>query len=103
MAQRVFVGDVQGCADELDSLIARARAELGPDFELHFTGDLVNRGPASFRVLQRVRALQDAGRARTVIGNHDAWLATVALGSLHFVSLMGALMLSAAYTVAWSM
>ncbi len=81
MVQRVFVGDVQGCADELDALIARARAELGPDFELHFTGDLVNRGPASLRVLERVRALQDGGRALTVIGNHDAWLVTVALGA----------------------
>jgi bis(5'-nucleosyl)-tetraphosphatase (symmetrical) len=80
MTQRVFVGDVQGCADELDALIARAHAELGNDFELLLTGDLVNRGPASFRVLERVRALQDAGRARTVLGNHDAWLVTIAFG-----------------------
>jgi bis(5'-nucleosyl)-tetraphosphatase (symmetrical) len=81
MTQRVFVGDVQGCAEELDALVARAHAELGSDFELLFTGDLVNRGPASFRVLERVRGLQDAGRARTVLGNHDLWLVTVALGA----------------------
>jgi bis(5'-nucleosyl)-tetraphosphatase (symmetrical) len=80
MTQRIFVGDVQGCADELDELVDRAHAELGGDFELLLAGDLVNRGPASFRVLERVRALQDSGRARTVLGNHDLWLMTVANG-----------------------
>jgi len=80
MTQRVFVGDVQGCADELEALVERAHVDFAGDFELWLTGDLVNRGPASFRVLQRVRALQDAGRARTVLGNHDLWLATVGFG-----------------------
>jgi bis(5'-nucleosyl)-tetraphosphatase (symmetrical) len=80
MGQRIFVGDVQGCADELEIVIERAWAELGGDFELLLVGDLVNRGPASFRVLERVRRLQDAGRARTVLGNHDLWLLTVAAG-----------------------
>lgn len=80
MTQRVFVGDVQGCADELEALVERAHTDFAGDFELLLTGDLVNRGPASFRVLQRVRRLQDAGRARTVLGNHDLWLATVGHG-----------------------
>jgi bis(5'-nucleosyl)-tetraphosphatase (symmetrical) len=80
MTQRVFVGDVQGCADELDALLERVRAELGGDFELLLVGDLVNRGPASLRVLERIRALQDSGRARTVLGNHDLWLLIVAAG-----------------------
>jgi bis(5'-nucleosyl)-tetraphosphatase (symmetrical) len=80
MRQRVFVGDVQGCADELDGIVDRSRGELGGDFELLLTGDLVNRGPASLRVLARVRGLQDQGRARFVLGNHDVWLVSVALG-----------------------
>lgn len=80
MTQRVFVGDVQGCADELDAIVERADVDFAGDFELLLTGDLVNRGPASFRVLARVRALQDAGRARTVLGNHDVLLAAIALG-----------------------
>jgi bis(5'-nucleosyl)-tetraphosphatase (symmetrical) len=69
--QRIFVGDVQGCADELGDLLERARAAFGGDFELWLVGDLVNRGPASLRVLQTVRALCDAGRARFVLGNHE--------------------------------
>lgn len=81
MGQRIFVGDVQGCADELEELIAGVRAERGEDIELHFVGDLVNRGPASFRTLAGVRELADAGRAHCVLGNHDLWLITVALGA----------------------
>jgi len=69
--QRIFVGDVQGCADELGDLVERVRATFGGDFELWLVGDLVNRGPASLRVLETVRALCDAGRARFVLGNHE--------------------------------
>lgn len=78
--QRLFVGDVQGCADELGELLVRARNAFGPDFEVWFVGDLVNRGPASLRVLEQVRELSDAGRAHTVLGNHEVALLQAALG-----------------------
>ena len=41
----------------------------------------MNRGPASLRVLQRVRALADAGRARVVLGNHELALLRTAWGA----------------------
>ena len=69
--QPVFVGDVQGCADELDELLAGARARLGAEFELWCVGDLVNRGPGNLRALEVVRARVEAGRARYVLGNHE--------------------------------
>jgi bis(5'-nucleosyl)-tetraphosphatase (symmetrical) len=78
--QRIFVGDVQGCAEELEELQTRATSAFGDAFELWFVGDLVNRGPASLRVLARVRSLADAGRARCVVGNHELSLVRVALG-----------------------
>jgi bis(5'-nucleosyl)-tetraphosphatase (symmetrical) len=78
--QRIFVGDVQGCADELDELVARARAAFGGAFELWLVGDLVNRGPASLRVLRSVRALAERGRARAVLGNHELALLRTAWG-----------------------
>jgi bis(5'-nucleosyl)-tetraphosphatase (symmetrical) len=78
--QRIFVGDVQGCADELEELLARVRDAFGGRFELWAVGDLVNRGPASRRVLAAVRELVDAGRARYVLGNHELSLLRVALG-----------------------
>jgi bis(5'-nucleosyl)-tetraphosphatase (symmetrical) len=79
--QTVFVGDVQGCAEELDELLARAGNTFGNDgFELWLVGDLVNRGPASLRVLERVRARVEAGRARVVLGNHEIALIAAGLG-----------------------
>ena len=80
MKQRIFIGDVQGCADELESLLARADATYGGSAEVWIVGDLVNRGPASLRVLQRVRERMEGGRARCVLGNHDLSLVTTAWG-----------------------
>lgn len=73
--QRVFIGDLQGCADELDDLLAALRYDPARH-ELHFAGDLVNRGPASARALRRVIELG----AASVIGNHDLHLLAVAAG-----------------------
>jgi bis(5'-nucleosyl)-tetraphosphatase (symmetrical) len=69
--QRIFVGDVQGCADELEDILALAKRELGTAFELWSVGDLVNRGPKSHRALALVRELAEAGRAQLVLGNHE--------------------------------
>jgi bis(5'-nucleosyl)-tetraphosphatase (symmetrical) len=76
----IFVGDVQGCADELEDLLARARAEYGDGFELWLVGDLVNRGPSNLAALRRVRGLVLAGRARCVLGNHEIGLLLAAAG-----------------------
>jgi bis(5'-nucleosyl)-tetraphosphatase (symmetrical) len=78
--QRVFVGDVQGCADELEELLDRVEARVGPEFELWLVGDLVNRGPANVRALERVRPLADAGRCLYVLGNHEIGLLRVFFG-----------------------
>lgn len=80
MRQRIFVGDVQGCADELVELVDRAEARFGDAFELWLTGDVVNRGPDNRRALELVRRFLDAGRGRYVLGNHEIHLLQVALG-----------------------
>ncbi|NNL85275.1 MAG: hypothetical protein HKP27_06460, partial [Myxococcales bacterium] len=69
--QPIFIGDIQGCADELEALLSRAKRSFGNRCEFWFAGDLVNRGPDNLRVLSRVRELHDRGRAHCVLGNHD--------------------------------
>jgi len=78
--QRIFVGDVQGCADEFDALLDRATASFGGAFALWVAGDLVNRGPDNRRPLERVRALVEVGRAEYVLGNHEIHLISAYLG-----------------------
>jgi len=78
--QRIFVGDVQGCADELEEILTRARREYGNAFELWSVGDLVNRGPKSHRALALVRERVEAGRGQLVLGNHEIALLARWLG-----------------------
>jgi bis(5'-nucleosyl)-tetraphosphatase (symmetrical) len=78
--QRIFLGDVQGCADELAELIARAKDEFGEEFSLWIAGDLINRGPDNLRPLECVRELMMAGRAEYVLGNHEINLLAVDFG-----------------------
>lgn len=72
-----LIGDLQGCCDPLDHLLATLDFSPSRD-RIHLLGDLVNRGPQSLPVLQRLAALGDA--ARCVLGNHDLHLLAVAHG-----------------------
>lgn len=61
------VGDVHGCKEELDELLAK----LHPARRLVFVGDLCDRGPDTPGVLRLVMRLVREGRALAVVGNHD--------------------------------
>jgi len=72
-----LIGDVQGCCDALDRLLAEIGFSPSRD-SLHVLGDLVARGPASLRTLHTLRAM--GGAATCLLGNHDLHLLAVAEG-----------------------
>jgi len=78
--ERVFIGDVQGCSLELEELVDKARRELGPDHSIWIAGDLLNRGPGNLHALEIVRDLVDSGRGEFILGNHEIFTLSVALG-----------------------
>jgi bis(5'-nucleosyl)-tetraphosphatase (symmetrical) len=65
---RWLIGDVQGCARELDDLLEWVRFDPNSD-ELWCLGDLVNRGPDSLAVLELWRDVD----GRALLGNHDIY------------------------------
>ncbi len=68
---RYAIGDIQGCMDSLERLLALIDLDLRRD-QLWLVGDLVNRGPRSLDVLRWVRA--NEGEVTCVLGNHDLHL-----------------------------
>lgn len=71
------IGDVQGCFDQLQDLLALIQFSPTQDY-LWFVGDLVNRGPQSLETLRFVKSL--GSRAVTVLGNHDLHLLAINQG-----------------------
>ena len=72
------IGDIQGCFDELQSLLQLIRFNSDCD-RLWFAGDLVNRGPKSLDTLRFIRDL--GSNAVSVLGNHDLHLLAIASGN----------------------
>ena len=72
-----LIGDLQGCCDALDQLLAKIAFSPSRD-RLYVLGDLVNRGPNSLGTLRRLRSFGAA--ATCLLGNHDLNLLGVAHG-----------------------
>jgi protein phosphatase len=90
-----IIGDVHGCADELEELLTCLGCEIEWNIDqtgermvrvvpamgrkFVFVGDLVDRGPRTPDVLRLVMAMIGSGSAHCVLGNHDLkfrrWLA----------------------------
>ncbi|MBD3755519.1 MAG: symmetrical bis(5'-nucleosyl)-tetraphosphatase [Gammaproteobacteria bacterium] len=80
-----IIGDLQGCYDELQQLLQQIRYAPESD-ELWFVGDIVNRGPKSLECLRFVKQLEEQGRAKMVLGNHDFHLLAAYSGLKRFQS-----------------
>ncbi|KND40701.1 MULTISPECIES: polynucleotide kinase-phosphatase [Streptomyces] len=69
-----IVGDIHGCASELEALLGKLGYVDGVHPEGRtavFVGDLVDRGPDSPGVLRRVMSMVGSGNALCVPGNHE--------------------------------
>ncbi|WP_327661094.1 MULTISPECIES: polynucleotide kinase-phosphatase [unclassified Streptomyces] len=69
-----IIGDIHGCASELDTLLRKLGYVDGAHPEGRtavFVGDLVDRGPDTPGVLRRVMDMVKAGTALCVPGNHE--------------------------------
>jgi len=73
-----LIGDLQGCDEPLQRLLDKIDFSPSRD-RLIVLGDLVNRGPASAKVLRRIQRFGDA--AQSLLGNHDLHLLGVAHGA----------------------
>ena len=76
MSKIYAVGDIQGCAPSLKSLVKKLPAKS----KMIFLGDLVNRGPDSLGALRYLKQLQEEKRIECILGNHDLHLLAVDAG-----------------------
>jgi serine/threonine protein phosphatase 1 len=84
MDQIFVIGDIHGCASELDALLSSLPLAHGDT--IAFVGDYIDRGPASTDVIRIVLDLQRDPGLRTVClkGNHeDMFLDYMGLGGRH--------------------
>ena len=82
------VGDVHGRLDLLDHLLATIEADLAERptrrATLIFVGDLIDRGPHSAQVVERLRTYRHAGLSTIfLIGNHEEVLIRLLRGDSH--------------------
>src|ERR1700745_2357386 len=80
------IGDIHGRLDLLEDLLAKIHAELqhrpARKTLLVFVGDLIDRGPSSAEVIERLRTYHRAGiRPVFLLGNHEEVLLRILQGS----------------------
>jgi serine/threonine protein phosphatase 1 len=84
------VGDIHGRLDLLEGLLAKIHAELqhrpAPKTLLVFVGDLVDRGPSSAQVIERLRTYRRPGiQPVFLLGNHEEVLLRVLGGDTSLI------------------
>lgn len=84
-ARAYAVGDVHGCLHLLDDLLGRIERDLAEhpvrEAYLIFLGDLIDRGPDSAGVIERLRCYSHPGLQPVfLMGNHEEYLLRVLAG-----------------------
>jgi len=90
--QRAYVvGDIHGRLDLLDQLLGRIHIELkqrpAGNTVLAFVGDLIDRGPNSAQVIERLRTYRHRGvRPVFILGNHEEVLLRILGGEAELIT-----------------
>lgn len=90
--QRAYViGDVHGRLDLLEDLLSRIEEEIRgrpkPKTSIIFLGDLIDRGPESAQVIERLRTYSPPGATvHFIMGNHEEVMLRVLAGEEGLVS-----------------
>ena len=66
MPKTIVIGDIHGCYDELQQLLAEV--DRKPENRLISVGDVITKGPENLRVF---KFFQTRGNAEAVLGNHE--------------------------------
>lgn len=79
------IGDIHGCLDLLNRLLERIEEEIAvaPKMKtsIIFLGDVVDRGPSSAQVVERLRTYSNPGAsAHFIMGNHEEVMLRVIAG-----------------------
>ncbi len=72
VARTFAIGDVHGCADALQTVIAAIAPQ--PDDRIIMLGDYIDRGPASRQVIEQLLDLKPQCQLVTLKGNHEVLL-----------------------------
>ena len=85
------VGDIHGRLDLLEDLLAKIHSELqqhpAARTLLVFVGDLIDRGPSSAQVLERLRTYRRPGiRTEFLLGNHEEVLLRILRGDADLIT-----------------
>src|SRR4051794_2447605 len=85
------IGDIHGRLDLLDALLEKIHADLDRrpvrKTLLAFVGDLIDRGPASAQVVERLRTYRHHGvRPVFILGNHEEVLLRILAGDADLIA-----------------
>ncbi|WP_166819849.1 metallophosphoesterase family protein [Thalassoroseus pseudoceratinae] len=87
MSDRVFaIGDIHGCDTALNALLDRLK--LTPTDTVVVLGDIVDRGPGSRQVIERLMTLHDECNFVLIRGNHDEMMIKAYEGTDSYMSAM---------------
>src|SRR5687767_11201104 len=70
----ICIGDIHGRFDLLTDLLGQIDGSPYKGFRKVFMGDMIDRGPDSFKVVETVKKLTETTDAIALLGNHEDWM-----------------------------